>query len=590
MLDLPFREIWLVDFEYAASEGERPDPVCLVAWEARTGRKVQRWRNEMGASPPYDVSRESLFVSFASDAEMGCHLRLDWPLPVNVLDPRVEFLHATNFTPRLPPDQNRQTKRGSLLYAMRYYGLDGIEAAEKERWRNLILRGPPWTNTEREGIQGYCESDVQALSELSAAMTRRGHMPLNGQLNCSLLRGRYMRAVARMQFIGISIDLKRYNLLTGRWDDIERQLIEALGRQYGVYEEGSFSEKRFAHYLNKRGIGWPLHPSGRLDLREKTFKQMAQFHPELEPLRQLKYCREKLKLRSLSVGRDGFNRAWLNPFASRTGRNQPSNAHFVFGPAVWLRDYLIQPKPGWGIAYMDWVGQEFGVAAALSNDPAMLEAYATGDIYLAFGKQAGLLPSWATKETHPTERNQLKVCVLATQYGQEYRALSERINQPDIVGRELLRHHRRVYRRFWEWSDNRVNRYLLSNEQQTVFGWRHRFKEPPKINSVRNFDMQGNGAEMLRLACCLGTEAGISICAPIHDAVLIQAPLDRLDEDVARMRAYMAEASRIVLRGFVLRTDQHVFRYPDRYNDPQGRGRSMLEIILSLLSEHSSTL
>jgi DNA polymerase-1 len=88
---------------------------------------------------------------------------------------------------------------------------------------------------------------------------------------------------------------------------------------------------------------------------------------------------------------------------------------------------------------------------------------------------------------------------------------------------------------------------------------------------------------MLRLACCLGTEAGILICAPIHDALLITSPLDQLDGDVARMRGYMEEASRIVLGGFRLRTDQHVFRYPEHYSDPKGRGQLMLETVLKLL-------
>jgi hypothetical protein len=95
--------------------------------------------------------------------------------------------------------------------------------------------------------------------------------------------------------------------------------------------------------------------------------------------------------------------------------------------------------------------------------------------------------------------------------------------------------------------------------------------------------MQANAAECLRLCCCLGVEAGISICAPIHDAVLIMSPLDQLDAHVVQMRAHMEEASRIVLGGFRLRTDQHVFRYPERYSDPKGRGRFMLETVLKLL-------
>ena len=82
--------------------------------------------------------------------------------------------------------------------------------------------------------------------------------------------------------------------------------------------------------------------------------------------------------------------------------------------------------------------------------------------------------------------------------------------------------------------------------------------------------MQANGAEMLRIACCLATERGVEVCAPVHDAVLICAPLDRLEADIATMRAAMAEASRFVLAGFELGTDVKVVRWPDRYMDPRG--------------------
>jgi len=98
--------------------------------------------------------------------------------------------------------------------------------------------------------------------------------------------------------------------------------------------------------------------------------------------------------------------------------------------------------------------------------------------------------------------------------------------------------------------------------------------------------MQANGAEMLRLACCLATERTIEVCAPVHDAVLICAPLDRLDKDVARMRAAMVEASRIVLDGFELGTDAAVVRYPDRYMDK--RGRVMWERTLALITRQDA--
>ena len=51
--------------------------------------------------------------------------------------------------------------------------------------------------------------------------------------------------------------------------------------------------------------------------------------------------------------------------------------------------------------------------------------------------------------------------------------------------------------------------------------------------------MQANAAEMLRLACCLATERGLNVCAPVHDAILIEAPITSIDEHVAVLQSRM---------------------------------------------------
>jgi hypothetical protein len=96
--------------------------------------------------------------------------------------------------------------------------------------------------------------------------------------------------------------------------------------------------------------------------------------------------------------------------------------------------------------------------------------------------------------------------------------------------------------------------------------------------------MQANGAEMLRLACCLATERGVEVCAPVHDAILICAPLDRLEFDVALMREAMAEASCAVLNGFEIRTDAKLVKYPDRFMDEK-RGKVMWNKVTRLVAE-----
>ncbi len=83
--------------------------------------------------------------------------------------------------------------------------------------------------------------------------------------------------------------------------------------------------------------------------------------------------------------------------------------------------------------------------------------------------------------------------------------------------------------------------------------------------------MQANGAEMLRLACCYAVERGIRVCAPVHDAILIEAPLDSLDEAISTAQQAMADASAAVLAGFRLSSEAKIIRYPDRYMDAAGQ-------------------
>jgi hypothetical protein len=312
---------------------------------------------------------------------------------------------------------------------------------------------------------------------------------------------------------------------------------------------------------------------------------MARSYPAIAPLHELRHTLGKLRLNDLAVGSDGRNRTLLSAFASRTGRNQPSSSKFIFGPSVWLRS-LIKPEPGTALGYVDWSQQEFGIAAALSGDKAMQAAYTSGDPYFEFAKQVGAIPKTAEKGTYRAARERFKACALAVQYGMEAESLAQHIGQSPAHARELLRLHRETYRRFWPWSDAALDHAMLYGQLHTVFGWTVTAGSNPNPRSLRNFPMQANGAEMLRLACIMGVKAGIKICAPVHDAVLIEAPEAEIESQVQAMQQIMEEASAIVLGGFRLRSDAKIIRHPDRYSDP--RGKVMWDTVMGLLPAEPS--
>jgi DNA polymerase I len=443
---LPYKQIWCVDYEFRAVDGDPPKPVCLVAWELISGRKVRLWYEDFRPLPPYPTDPDCLIIAYYASAELGCHLALNWPMPERVLDLFTEFRNHTNGLPTVAGN--------GLLGALTHHGLDGIGTAEKKEMRDLILRGPPWTDAEQVDILNYCESDVAALARLLSAMLPTIDLPR------ALLRGRYMAASARMEANGVPVDTHTLALLREHWTDIQDQLIAEIDSDYGVFEGRTFKYDRFSTWLAQSGIPWPTLDSGRLDLSDSAFREMARSHLAVSPLRELRAALSEMRLSDLTVGCDGRNRTVLWAFSARTGRNQPSNTKYIFGPAVWLRG-LIQPPPDHGVAYIDWSQQEFGIAAALSGDPMMMEAYRSGDPYLAFAKQAGAAPAGATKTSHKAVRDQFKACVLAVQYGMGPESLALRIGQPPIRARELLRLHRETYRLFWQWSDAAVDYAMI---------------------------------------------------------------------------------------------------------------------------------
>ena len=358
------REVVVADFEFAATPGERPVPLCLVAHELRSGRRFRVWQDKFDKAPPYATGADVLFVAYYASAELGCYRALGWPMPERVLDLFTEFRDRTN---------GLTTPAGSgLLGALTYFGLDSVGATAKKEMQEAIGTGTWQGKYTRDGILDYCESDVLALERLLTAMWPKIDLPR------ALLRGRYMAAASAMEHNGVPIDVETLELFRRRWTDIQDELIAEIDADYRVYDGRTFKADRFARWLATNRIPWPLLESGNLALDDGTFRQMARAYPAVSPLRELRSSLSDLRLNDLAVGKDGRNRTILSAFRARTGRNQPSNTKFIFGPSVWLRG-LIKPAPGYGLAYIDWSQQEFGIAAALSGDAAMSAAYASGD-------------------------------------------------------------------------------------------------------------------------------------------------------------------------------------------------------------------
>lgn len=211
----------------------------------------------------------------------------------------------------------------------------------------------------------------------------------------------------------------------------------------------------------------------------------------------------------------------------------------------------------------------------------LLDAVDSGDPYLTFAKMAGLAPDDATKQTHGQLRDLCKIALLGTNYGMGAASLAARTGTTTIRAESLLDQLAAVFPVFWSWAEHEVDAATLRGRMSTVFGWPLRLSADARTTALRNWPMQSHGAEMLRLACCLATERGVQVCAPVHDVLLIEAAKDELDQAISITRGAMAQASVAVLSGILVDTDTKIVTWPGRYSDP--RGTVMWRKVLDLL-------
>jgi hypothetical protein len=585
-----FPRIILEDFEFIPAPGERPDVVCMVFHDLSTGQTTRLWRDQLTNQLPYDGGDDTLVVSFVFNAEGCCHLSLGQPLPKNILDLSPEFKCHVN-------GKGIPRKNQGLIGALQHFGLSSIAPKRKDAMRERIMKGWPFTAEEQRQILDYCAEDVEALHKLLLALLPYIDLPL------ALHRGESVAALALSEHVGVPIDMEIFPDLTDKkcWREMRDSMVPLVD-VHGIYVRDKLGEwhwnnARFEEWTASEGINWPRkEDTGKLDLRRKTFDSMAKAYPrQIEPLRQLRYIRDKLRSIRLSVGHDGRNRTVLWPFSSKTSRTQPKAKHWIFSPSVWLR-FLIKPESGKALAYIDYSSMEFLGAAALSdkhvgpNNP-MLDLYQSGDPYLNFGKTVGQLARDATREMPGVEakRDQLKVMCLGTQYSMQAQTLSTRLGVSYIEAHEMLQLHRGLLSQYWRWSEDWLHHSLTSGMMRTVYGWQCATGITElSERSIRNWPIQSTCADLFRLAYVWGTRHGLTLIAPVHDAVLLESTEDRIEADVALMREIMRRASRVILNptadGTIeLRTDVKIIRYPDRFTD--SRGTALWETVLKLLAE-----
>jgi DNA polymerase I-like protein with 3'-5' exonuclease and polymerase domains len=229
----------------------------------------------------------------------------------------------------------------------------------------------------------------------------------------------------------------------------------------------------------------------------------------------------------------------------------------------------MMPSPGKALLYLDFSSMEFGVAAGLSRSTMMLEDYVR-EPYLVRPIQAGLLPQGATKYSHGKERDRYKPMILAVQYGGGVALLMRRLDLTEAQGQRLVHLHHDRYADYWDWSDRKLQRAFEAGELVARDGWRCGINTRSSIFTARNWLVQTNAAAVFRYAGLLMRSLHLPVIALVHDAVLLEADLNRVDRVQALAIECLERASRRFLHGLTLRVDPKRILPGERFTDGRG--------------------
>jgi hypothetical protein len=449
-------------------------------------------------------------------------------------------------------DDNSKPATGLSAACFKLLG-ELIDLKEKAECREICIRNiEAEVIASRERIQLYCMSDIKYLprlfEEFRRLMTTYGHFTEEGWLNAAMTRSRYAVATAKMVSLGYPIDRQKVDKVVQNVPQILKDSAEIClteGEKVGfkIFRWNPKENRYSAHqatiyaWLKTLTLNWPLTPTGKPQLSLDAFKVYfnsnstglgGAFYRHLKTKQSLNgFSAGKQALKFFTaVGPDNRVRPYFNIFGSKTARSQPGSTHYIPLKAHWMRN-LIQPPKGRALVGLDYSSQEFLVAAALSQDPLMMAAYASGDVYLAFAKAVGMAPPEATKSSHKKVRDLCKALVLGISYDMGSSALAENLSNKtgehvtQAKAEELVSSFYSAYPTYANWKKYIQNVYEEKLYLRLSDGWTL-WQDNYNFRSVGNFPVQGTGSVIMRKAVLLAQEMGLDVVLTLHDALYIE--------------------------------------------------------------------
>ena len=444
-----------------------------------------------------------------------------------------------------------------------------IDSDHKDKMRDLIISCPSeFTPEEKKAIMDYCLSDVEYLPRIFEEIQKIARKMIPREHRATYAKEAKWRAeyAVRTTFMvrhGIPIHTDWLKNLTESIPILLLECAKDINEQFPGVNPFKWCKKDQKYKMDTKAIyawidtlpfkkKWEMTPTNKYSLAVDAFKKFFNYSHDYPRnnlgAQMLRYLNLSQQLRGFSepagdakrtfwdyVGSDGMSRPYFNIYGAQSSRSQPSSTSFLFLKTGWMRSLCV-PTQWYAVCAIDYSSQEFLLGALLSGDDKMFDAYVSGDVYLAYGKEIGVIPKDGTKKTHEKERDAQKPVILGWQYWVSGHGLCIQLNEqlgenrydPDSA-QLLLDKLDSIYWKFAEFRNKTIDEYTMRKYVRLHDGF-YMWGDNPNHRSVGNMPVQGAGAAIMRKAVQLAQDAGLDVIQTLHDALYIMFPKDDLDK------------------------------------------------------------
>jgi DNA polymerase I len=253
--------------------------------------------------------------------------------------------------------------------------------------------------------------------------------------------------------------------------------------------------------------------------------------------------------------------SYINP---NTQQLPNLNQYKVYGEDIEVRKLFIADE-GYKFIVKDYAAQELKLAAHISNETSMIQAFAEGlDVHLMVAKKSFKLdiPDEVLKETHPQhkacreqykkERLHAKTVSFGNLYGSGPDNMGQMLGISKEEAQDLINSFFHAFPNLKKSIDLTYRQIDNQGYVRNLFGRKRRFTPIPSVGySFRdkrqgwNYKIQSSGASILKIVCNKmyrefkrrGCEAHISLT--IHDEIVVSCQKDKVEEYSVLMKDIM---------------------------------------------------